>query len=747
MKKANPTALGLFLVIGLAFAVGGVLLFSSGTLFHPIQKSILYFDGSLKGLNPGAPVKFRGVTIGKVDQVLIRHNQPTEDFAMPVIIAVDKKLAQSKSDQTLQIGSQARLNEDIRRGFRARLDAESLVTGVLYAAATLYGTEVKGGYEYDGKAYDAKNDHVPGRDTCTGCHEPHNPGPTGYAAEVRTAWASSAHGNVAGAAWVPSSSHKWIASGGSEDFSQTIPTSDCLRCHTADGFVQFATGSSPFTSVANLTGDPKVNSPLNCKGCHNNDSFTVRSVPAVSTYYNVNITDKVTAKAVQSHRAANFPDVGQSNICIACHSARVSGPNLTDMFATGNWDLSNASFQNSHYMGASGTMYMEVGFKNFTTLTAPAASNNEGSAFASSKTYNQTLSAINTTTPDGVVGGQNSAHRRLGTPLIAGSESYLPAGGTALTTNGPCVTCHMKAFNPIAGNGFTPPAAGRPAAGHSLAIDEATAQELCLQCHADAPHLDGGDGAGNAVYTTMTTLADMEHAMLEPHVTITWLDPDDRLVIRTSTQIPFHVRRQVAMVLQIPLHRVHVIKPRIGGGFGGKQEVLIEDVAAHLTIATGRPVRFEYTRGEEFYAARSRHPMRIHMKTGVTNDGKITANSMYALSDTGAYGCHALTVTGNTGHKAMALYTGQPEPAPAQAGEAALQRVGGGIAIPNIRFYADIVYTNTPPAGASTTRVSFAESAEPIAECPSNIIIIIDHQNSSVQGRLLHYCGCLLCRN
>ena len=77
----------------------------------------------------------------------------------------------------------------------------------------------------------------------------------------------------------------------------------------------------------------------------------------------------------------------------------------------------------------------------------------------------------------------------------------------------------MKAFNPIAGNGFTPPAAGRPAAGHSLAIDEATAQELCLQCHADAPHLDGGDGAGNAVYTTMTTLADMEHAMLEPQST------------------------------------------------------------------------------------------------------------------------------------------------------------------------------------------------------------------------------------
>jgi paraquat-inducible protein B len=132
MKKASPTALGLFLVVGLAFAVGGVILFSSGTLFHPLQRSILYFDGSLKGLNPGAPVKFRGVTIGKVEQVLIRHNQASDDFSMPVIIAIDKKLAQSKSDENLQIGSQARLDLLIRRGFRGRLDAESLVTGVLY---------------------------------------------------------------------------------------------------------------------------------------------------------------------------------------------------------------------------------------------------------------------------------------------------------------------------------------------------------------------------------------------------------------------------------------------------------------------------------------------------------------------------------------------------------------------------------------------------------------------------------------
>jgi putative selenate reductase molybdopterin-binding subunit len=140
----------------------------------------------------------------------------------------------------------------------------------------------------------------------------------------------------------------------------------------------------------------------------------------------------------------------------------------------------------------------------------------------------------------------------------------------------------------------------------------------------------------------------------------------------------------LAPVLGLPVKRIRVIKPRIGGGFGGKQEVLMEDVAAHLTIATKRPVIYEYTREEEFIAARSRHPMKIKMKTGVKHDGTITANEMYALSDTGAYGCHALTVTGNTGHKSMALYVGD----------------GSYRKSPNIRFYADVVYTNTPPAGA-----------------------------------------------
>jgi putative selenate reductase molybdopterin-binding subunit len=209
-------------------------------------------------------------------------------------------------------------------------------------------------------------------------------------------------------------------------------------------------------------------------------------------------------------------------------------------------------------------------------------------------------------------------------------------------------------------------------------------RNLAAQIHIDIGDVEKGFKDADEIVEATYEVPKVQQAHIEPHVVVTYWDEDDRLVIRTSTQVPFHVRRQLAPVLNLPPKRIRVIKPRIGGGFGGKQEVLIEDVAAHLTIATRRPVRFEYTRAQEFFAARSRHPMRITMKTGVKKDGVITANEMRVLSDTGAYGCHALTVTGNTGHKAMALYVGDGEYRKS----------------PNIRFYADIVYTNTPPSGA-----------------------------------------------
>jgi len=131
-KKANPTLVGAFVLIGLALAVAGVLVFSSIKLFATPQKYVLYFEGSVKGLNPGAGVMVNGVRVGTVKEVLIRLNQRTDDDAMPVIIEVDESILRQKSDRIFDLEDETALKAAIDRGLRARLEAESLVTGILY---------------------------------------------------------------------------------------------------------------------------------------------------------------------------------------------------------------------------------------------------------------------------------------------------------------------------------------------------------------------------------------------------------------------------------------------------------------------------------------------------------------------------------------------------------------------------------------------------------------------------------------
>ena len=167
------------------------------------------------------------------------------------------------------------------------------------------------------------------------------------------------------------------------------------------------------------------------------------------------------------------------------------------------------------------------------------------------------------------------------------------------------------------------------------------------------------------------------HCALEPHVTIAQLDGYDRLNVWSSTQVPFHTRRQLAQVLGWPVSRIRVIKPRVGGGFGGKQEMLLEPAAAVLAIATRQPVRILHTRQEEFSASRFRHPMIIRLRSGVTRDGDLLAIDMRVIANTGAYGTHGLTVAQAAGHKTLCLYRAQA-----------------------YHFVADAVYTNAPVSGA-----------------------------------------------
>lgn len=169
-----------------------------------------------------------------------------------------------------------------------------------------------------------------------------------------------------------------------------------------------------------------------------------------------------------------------------------------------------------------------------------------------------------------------------------------------------------------------------------------------------------------------------QHTPMETHICITYLDSYNRLVIRTSTQVPYHVRRIIAQSLDMKIKDIRVIKTRVGGSFGSKQEIVVEDIASLLTLKTGLPVKFEYTRKEEFISSRTRHPQNVKLKTGIKKDGTITALDMKIIMNTGAYGTHCLTVLCNSASKVLPLFN----------------------KIQNLKFYGDAVYTNLPIAGA-----------------------------------------------
>lgn len=168
------------------------------------------------------------------------------------------------------------------------------------------------------------------------------------------------------------------------------------------------------------------------------------------------------------------------------------------------------------------------------------------------------------------------------------------------------------------------------------------------------------------------------HCVPEPHTTIAHRDEDNRYHLLTSTQVPYHTRRQLSHLFDIPIRDIQVSKPRLGAGFGSKQSMVIEPIALALMEAADCPVKVETTRREQFYAMRFRRPSRVRMRSVVTDDGDIEALDMSAVTNSGAYGPHGMTVSGSIGTKPLPLYTHTP----------------------NIRFETTAVHTNLPIAGA-----------------------------------------------
>ena len=180
------------------------------------------------------------------------------------------------------------------------------------------------------------------------------------------------------------------------------------------------------------------------------------------------------------------------------------------------------------------------------------------------------------------------------------------------------------------------------------------------------------DAVVEATYQT----SQIQHTPLEPHICFAKME-GGRLVVYASTQVPYHVRRIVGWVTGLPENKIHIIKARVGGGYGSKQDILIEDLTSYASFVTGRPVFCRNTREEEFIANSTRHPMRVHVKMSGNKDGRLTGIYMEVCANTGPYGNHCLTVPMNSCSKTLPLFK-----------------------CDNMRYDLKVYYTNTPPAGA-----------------------------------------------
>jgi putative selenate reductase molybdopterin-binding subunit len=178
-------------------------------------------------------------------------------------------------------------------------------------------------------------------------------------------------------------------------------------------------------------------------------------------------------------------------------------------------------------------------------------------------------------------------------------------------------------------------------------------------------------------YQGTFTTPRIQHAHLETHGGLAWVDPNGCLNVRSSTQTPFLTRRALADIFNLAPDKVRVFCERVGGGFGGKQEMFVEDILALAALRTERPVKLELTREEQFIATSTRHPMRVTVKAGASQDGTLTALQLEVLSNTGAYGNHAGPVLFHSCGESISVYN------------CANKKVDGVA-----------VYTNTVPAGA-----------------------------------------------
>ncbi|MGL5989933.1 xanthine dehydrogenase family protein molybdopterin-binding subunit [Cetobacterium sp.] len=202
-------------------------------------------------------------------------------------------------------------------------------------------------------------------------------------------------------------------------------------------------------------------------------------------------------------------------------------------------------------------------------------------------------------------------------------------------------------------------------------------RNIASKAYAEKPGVDEGFLNSDIILERTYYTQPQMHAMMETYRSYSYFDVNGRLTTVSSTQIPFHVKRHLARALEIPSNKIRVIKPRVGGGFGGKQTAVCEIYSAFVTLKTNKPSKIIYNRKETHTCTTTRHAMKLDLKIGSDLEGNIKAIDIKVLSNAGAYGEHAPTVTSLVSYKTFPLYDMVP-----------------------MRFNANIVYSNTMNAGA-----------------------------------------------
>ncbi|MDR7035961.1 CO/xanthine dehydrogenase Mo-binding subunit/aerobic-type carbon monoxide dehydrogenase small subunit (CoxS/CutS family) [Methylobacterium sp. BE186] len=263
--------------------------------------------------------------------------------------------------------------------------------------------------------------------------------------------------------------------------------------------------------------------------------------------------------------------------------------------------------------------------------------------------------------------------------VVAESEAAAEAGCRALEVTyalRPAVLDPEAALRPGAPLVHDP--ADRPIAEAGIDAPPLHAHpNLAAEVHGAIGDVEAGFAEAHRTYEATFRAQRVQHAHLETHGALGWLDEAGRLVIRSSTQVPFLTRDALASLLGLDRDRVRVLCGRVGGGFGGKQEMLTEDLVALAVLRTGRPVRWDLTRAEQFAATTTRHPMRVRVRLGARADGTLTAIVLDVLANTGAYGNHAGGVIHHGCNEVIGVYR-----------------------CPNKRVDGASAYTHTVPAGA-----------------------------------------------